>query len=54
MPDVCALNLTRIWNNEISEKHQFLQNQKLANVTPAIHLKNLVKNYRPVSVLHFI
>ena len=48
--------MTRIWNNEISEKYQFPHNQKLANVTPALKKedKNLVKNFRPASVLPVI
>ena len=53
--DVCTPYLTRIWNNGITEKHQFPDNLKLADVTPVFKKedRNLV-NYRHVNVLTVI
>ena len=45
--------LQQIWNDEILKKFQFPENLKLADITPVFKKedKNLVKNYRFVSVL---
>ena len=51
--EICTPILCKIWNDEIIENKNFPENLKLADVTP-VHKKNdsnLVKNYRPVSVL---
>ena len=53
MSEACATYLTRTWSNEIIGKHQFLDNLKLTDVTNVSKKedRNLVKNYRPLSVL---
>lgn len=49
--DVFAPYLSRIWNNEIIEKHQFLDKLK-----PVLKKKdrNIVKKYRYLSILMMI
>ena len=44
--------LQKIWNSEILREKYFLQNLKLADITPIFKKKDpaLAKNYRPVSV----
>ena len=48
--------LTNVWNIEIVSQHKFLDNLKLADVTPVFKKDdaNLTKNYRPVSVLPIV
>ena len=51
--DICSPILASIWNEEILINKHFPTNLKLADVTPVFKKKdkNLVENYRPVSVL---
>ena len=51
--DICAPALNYIWNKEIITQKSFLNNLKLADVTPVFKKEDasLLKNYRPVSVL---
>ena len=50
--NICNAVLRDTWNFELLEKQNFLQNLKLADISPVYKKKNLtlVDNYRPVIV----
>ena len=53
MSDIGTPSLDNIWNNKIITQKGFLNNLKLADVTPVFKKQDacLLKNYRPVSFL---
>ena len=54
--DICYPILTNIWNQQILLNKIFLENLKLADVSPIFKKKDktFVENYRPVSVLPIV
>ena len=53
MSNICAPHLNDIWNKEIITQKTFLNDLKLADMTPVLTKEDasLLKNYRPVNVL---